>query len=191
MIHLIDRGVDVNLHILEFYSWSPSTWSTYPKVLAALIRNGLTNLNTSCPVSLSSILMCEALPKGKQSGRLCGKVGLLLKHLHKLGASCQMTPQQRKTEQHNLPQRKKQVMPEAHLHQIIADGKNIIPCRRHEALTKASMSSHSSNSRDGTHYNSPTSIVLFQKVVTHFQRNTHWYTQATAKSEISPFEIVR
>ena len=28
------------------------------------------------------------------------------------------------------------------------------------------------------------SIVLFQKVVTHFQRNTHWYSQETAKSEI-------
>ena len=34
------------------------------------------------------------------------------------------------------------------------------------------------------------SIVLFQTVVTHFQRNTHWYSQATAKSDIRPFEIV-
>ena len=37
----------------------------------------------------------------------------------------------------------------------------------------------------------PNASVLFQKVVTHFQRNAHCYSQANAKSEIRPFEIVR
>ena len=128
---LVYRGLYVNLHILEFYSWSPSTSSTYPIVLVELIQNGLCNFNTSCPVSLAAILIFEALPKARRSGRRWGRVRLLLKILHKQGASGQLTPEQSKTEQHLLSLTKEQVMPEAYLQPIIADVKNIIPCRRH------------------------------------------------------------
>ena len=68
-IPLIDRGLDVNLHILDYYSWSRSTKSTYPNELVELIRNGLSNFNTSCPVSLASILIFEACTKANRSGR--------------------------------------------------------------------------------------------------------------------------
>ena len=128
---LVDRGLDLNLHILEFYSWSPSTSSTYPTVLGELIRNGLSNVNTCCPVSLAAILILEALPKAKRSGHRWGRVRLLLKFLHKQGASGQLTPEQSKTEEHLLSLTNEQVMPEAYLQPIIADVKNIIPCRRH------------------------------------------------------------
>ena len=48
-----------------------------------------------------------------------------------------MTTQQFDTEKHILRLTKEQVMPEASLHPIIGGLKNIIPPRRHEALTKA------------------------------------------------------
>ena len=79
MIPLIECGLHVNLHILDFYSWRPSTSSTYLSVLAELIRNDLSNFNTSSKVSLASILIFEALPKAWQSARRWGKVRLLLK----------------------------------------------------------------------------------------------------------------
>ena len=44
MMPLIERGLDVNIHILEFYSWDTSTKSTYPNVLVELLRNGLSNI---------------------------------------------------------------------------------------------------------------------------------------------------
>ena len=137
MTALIERGLDVNLHILHFYSWRPSTSTTYPSVLAELIRNGLSNFNTSSKASLASILIFDALLKTGQSGRRWSKVRLLTKLLHKLGASCQMTPEQSKTEQHILRLTKERLTPEAHLHPIIADVKNIVPCLRHDALMKA------------------------------------------------------
>ena len=84
MMPLIARGLHVNRHILEFYSWHPFTSSTYPSVLAELIRNGLTNFNTSSKVSLVTIVVFEAGSRVKRSTRHWAKVRLLLKLLHKL-----------------------------------------------------------------------------------------------------------
>ena len=137
MMPLIERGFDVNLHILDFYSWSPSTCSTYPNVLGELIRNGLSNFNTSSKASLAAILIFEALPKAGKSVRRWGKVRLLLKLLHKLGASFQMTPEQSATEEHILRLTKERVSPEAHLHRCIADVKNLVTSLRYAALMKA------------------------------------------------------
>ena len=59
LLPLIDRGLAVNLHIIDFYTWDPSTKSTYPNVFAELIRNGLSNFNTSSLVSLAPIFIFE------------------------------------------------------------------------------------------------------------------------------------
>ena len=137
MIPLIDQGLDANRHILVLYSWSPSRKSTYPNVLVELVRNGLSNLNTSCPVSLASILIFKARVKANRSGRRWGKVCLLLKLLHKLGASGQMTTEQAETEQLILRLTKEHIMPEAR-HLPISDGvRNIDPYHRYDAITSA------------------------------------------------------
>ena len=46
MMPFIDRGLDVNQHIRDFYTWSPSSSSSYPNVLVELIRNGLSKGDT-------------------------------------------------------------------------------------------------------------------------------------------------
>ena len=50
LMPLIDRGLDENLHIIDFNTSDPSTKSTYPNVFVELIRNGLRNSNISSPV---------------------------------------------------------------------------------------------------------------------------------------------
>ena len=67
LMPLIDRGLDVNLHINDFYISDPSTKSTYPNVFAELIRNALSNFNTSsqCHWPQSS----SSKPAPKQSDR--------------------------------------------------------------------------------------------------------------------------
>ena len=94
---------------------------------------------TSIPpaVSVAAILIFEACTKSRRSERRWGKVRLLLKLLHKLGASCQMTTEQSETEQHSLRLTKEHVMPETPLFPIIDGVRNIDPYRRHEALAKA------------------------------------------------------
>ena len=131
MIHLSERGFDANLHIRDFYSWSPSTKSTYPNVLVELIRNGLSNFNTSSQVSLASILNFEACAKANRSVRRWGKVGLLLKLLQKIGATYKMTTEQGETEQHILRLTKYDILPAAALHPIIDGVRNIDPYHRY------------------------------------------------------------
>ena len=101
-----------------------------------LIRNRLGNFDTSSPVSLASILIFEVCSNSRQSERRWGKVHLLLKLLHRLGASCQMTIQQGETEQHFPRVTKEHIMPEARLHPIIDGWKNIAPHYRYGALGK-------------------------------------------------------
>ena len=98
MMPLIERGLDVNLHIFMLYSWDTSTKSTYPNVLVELSRNRLTNFKIS-PVALDTINEFEACTRARRSTHRWGKVRLLFKVLHKFGASCQMTSEQNETEQ--------------------------------------------------------------------------------------------
>ena len=130
-------GLCVNLHILEFYSWDTSTKSTYPNVLAELIRNCLTNFNTSSQLSLATILFFESCSRTRRSTLRCGKVRLLLKLLHKLGASCQMTSAQKETEQRILRLTKEHVMAETRLHPIVECLRNLDPHHRYDGLTQA------------------------------------------------------
>ena len=74
---LIDPGLEVNLHIWDFYSWDPSIKSTYLNLLVELIRNGLSNFVTSCSVSMASMLIFGAFPEGRRSGPRWSNVHLL------------------------------------------------------------------------------------------------------------------
>ena len=134
---LIDRGLDVNVHINHFYTWDPSTKSTYPNVFVELIRNGLSNFNTSSPLSLATIVIIESSTKAKRSTRRWSKVRFHFKLLHKLGSSFQMITHQFDPEKHILRLTKVQIMPETSRHPIIGSLKNIMPPRHHEAMTKA------------------------------------------------------
>ena len=137
MMPFIDRGLDVNQHIRDFYTWSPSSSSSYPTVLVELIRNGLSNFDTSSRASLAPILIFEACSHLQPSERRWGKVRLLLKLIHRLGASCATAFQQVETGQHILRVTKEHIMPEARLHPIIDCLKNIAPHYRSGAQGQA------------------------------------------------------
>ena len=60
MMPLVNLGLDVYLHIRDFYSLSPSSASSsYPILLVQQIRTALSNFETSSPVSLASIIIFE------------------------------------------------------------------------------------------------------------------------------------
>ena len=129
-IHLIDRGLDVHLQMLELYSWSHTTKSTYPNLLAKMIREGLQNFDTSSSTSLALILLLEAGNKAHRLGHRWDKFRLLIKALHKVGASCLMRSQQVQNEQRILRLRRDHILPEAPLHTIVARVRNIDPYHR-------------------------------------------------------------
>ena len=67
-----------------------------------------------------------------------------------------MTTQQFDNEKPILRLTKEQVIPESSLHPIIGSLKNIIPPRRHEALTKAHNELTLFEKQRGSHFYSPT-----------------------------------
>ena len=136
LMALIDRGLDENVHIVNFNYWNPSNSSRYPKVLVELIRHGLSNFNTSSPASLASILIFEGRTKSTQTERRWDKVLLVLKPLQRLAVSSQMTSQQGETEQCIVRQTKEHSMPEAPIHPIIDGVRNNVPHQGYIALEK-------------------------------------------------------
>ena len=102
MMPMIAPGLALNRHILEFYSRDAFRRSTYPSLLSELIRNGLPIFNTSSKVSLVTIVVIEAGSRPTRSTRLWAMFNLLIKLLHKLGASFQETNEQKETLQRML-----------------------------------------------------------------------------------------
>ena len=119
MNHLVDQGLNVNLHIHDFYSLKPTSKSTFPNMLVELIRNGLTNFDTSCPLSLASIVIFEACIHTSRPDRRWAKIQLLLKLLNKLCASWKMTTKQIETEQTILRLAEDHLFPQSVLHPLI------------------------------------------------------------------------
>ena len=136
MMPLIARGLDVNRHILEFYSWNPFTRSTYTSMLGELIRNGLTNFNTSSKVSLITIVVFETGGRYKRPTRHWAKVRLLLHLLYKLGASFQETSEQNETERCMIRLTGKHFRPEVPIHPIVDNMINLSPYHIYDALTQ-------------------------------------------------------
>ena len=136
LLPLIGRGLDVNRHMLEFYSWRPGSNSTYRSVLAELIRNGLTDFNTSAKVSLVTIVVFEAGSRVKQSTCRWAKVRLLLHLLYKLGATFQETSEQNETERAMLRLTGNHMRPILSIHPIIDSMENLSPYHINGALTQ-------------------------------------------------------
>ena len=136
MMPLIARGLDVNRHILEFYSWKPFTRSTYPSLLAELIRNGLTDFNTSSKVSLVTIVVFETGSRYKRPTRHWAKVRLLLHLLYKLGATFQETSEQNETERYMLRLTGNHMRPILPIHPIIDSMEKLSPYHIYDALTQ-------------------------------------------------------
>ena len=99
---LIYLGLDVNVHASDLYQWRPNDHSSLPLILGELVANGLMNFHSTTHLSTPLVLLMVAWANGWSWNWNWGKVRILVRLLHMLGADWQQYRSQRKFEKYVL-----------------------------------------------------------------------------------------
>ena len=99
---LIHLSLDVNVHASDLYPWWPNDHSSLPLIHGELKANGLMNFDSTTHLSTPLVLLMVAWAYGWSWNWNWGKVRILVRLLHILGADWQQYRSQLKFEKYLL-----------------------------------------------------------------------------------------
>ena len=123
---LIPLGLDVNVHGSELYIWWPNERTSLTNILGELIGNGLMNFHSTTHLSVPLVLLMVAWAYGWSWNWHWGKVHLLVRLLHMLGADFQQYKSQLRFEKHVLSLSRKRRHVTCNIHPVITHLKEVV-----------------------------------------------------------------